>query len=138
MQEIIDYFESINPILAAFYSTLFTWCLKAAGAALVFFFKGMNRAVLDGMLGFTGGVMVAASFWSLLAPGIEMSEGEGFVKEKHPTKPGNYLAFYENLYKAIREHAPLSVLPEEARNVIRIIEAAYQSSREKQVIVLRG
>jgi ZIP family zinc transporter len=47
---------------------------------LVFFFKGMNRAVLDGMLGFTGGVMVAASFWSLLAPGIEMSEGEGFVK----------------------------------------------------------
>jgi ZIP family zinc transporter len=40
----------------------------------------MNRAVLDGMLGFTGGVMVAASFWSLLAPGIDMSPGEGFVK----------------------------------------------------------
>ena len=80
MQDIIDYFESINPILAAFYATLFTWGLTAAGAALVFFFKGMNRAVLDGMLGFTGGVMVAASFWSLLAPGIEMSPGEGFVK----------------------------------------------------------
>ncbi|MGB5499070.1 MAG: ZIP family metal transporter [Maribacter sp.] len=80
MQEIIDYFESINPILAAFYATLFTWGLTAAGAALVFLFKGMNRAVLDGMLGFTGGVMVAASFWSLLAPGIEMSPGEGFVK----------------------------------------------------------
>lgn len=80
MQEIIDYFESIDPILAAFYATLFTWGLTAAGAALVFFFKGMNRAVLDGMLGFTGGVMVAASFWSLLAPGIEMSPGEGFVK----------------------------------------------------------
>ncbi len=46
----------------------------------MFFFKAMNRAVLDGMLGFTGGVMVAASFWSLLAPGIEMSEGEGFAK----------------------------------------------------------
>jgi len=80
MQEIIDYFESIDPILAAFYATLFTWGLTAAGAALVFLFKGMNRAVLDGMLGFTGGVMVAASFWSLLAPGIEMSPGEGFVK----------------------------------------------------------
>ena len=40
----------------------------------------MNRGLLDGMLGFTGGVMVAASFWSLLAPGIEMSPGEGFVK----------------------------------------------------------
>jgi ZIP family zinc transporter len=46
----------------------------------VFFVKGMNRAVLDGLLGFTGGVMVAASFWSLLAPGIEMSQGEGFTK----------------------------------------------------------
>ena len=80
MQEIITYFESIDPVLAAFYATLFTWGLTAAGAALVFLFKGMNRALLDGMLGFTGGVMVAASFWSLLAPGIEMSPGEGFVK----------------------------------------------------------
>ncbi len=80
MEQIITYFESINPILAAFYATLFTWGLTALGAGLVFFFKGMNRAVLDGMLGFTGGVMVAASFWSLLAPGIEMSPGEGFVK----------------------------------------------------------
>jgi len=80
MQQVIDYFESIDPILAAFYATLFTWALTALGAAFVFFFKTMNRAVFDGMLGFTGGVMVAASFWSLLAPGIEMSPGEGFVK----------------------------------------------------------
>lgn len=80
LQGIINYFESINPILAAFYATVFTWGLTALGASLVFFFKGMNRAVFDGMLGFTGGVMVAASFWSLLAPGIAMSPGEGFVK----------------------------------------------------------
>ena len=80
MEQIISYFESINPILAAFYATLFTWFLTALGASLVFLFKGMNRALLDGMLGFTGGVMVAASFWSLLAPGIEMSPGEGFIK----------------------------------------------------------
>ena len=80
MQQVIDYFESINPILAAFYATLFTWGLTALGAGLVFFFKSTNRAVMDGMLGFTGGVMVAASFWSLLAPGIELSPGEGFVK----------------------------------------------------------
>ena len=80
MEGIISYFESINPILAALYATLFTWGLTALGAALVFLFKGMNRAIFDGMLGFTGGVMVAASFWSLLAPGIEMSPGEGFVK----------------------------------------------------------
>ena len=80
LDQVLQYFESIDPILGAFYASLFTWILTAAGAALVFLFKGMNRALLDGMLGFTGGVMVAASFWSLLAPGIEMSEGEGFVK----------------------------------------------------------
>ncbi len=79
-QDLIEYLESIDPILAAFYATMFTWFVTAAGASLVFFFKTMNRAVLDGMLGFTGGVMVAASYWSLLAPAIEMSEGEGFVK----------------------------------------------------------
>lgn len=80
MQHIIDYLSSISPITAALYATLFTWLVTAAGAAFVFLFKTMNRAVLDGMLGFTGGVMVAASFWSLLAPAIEMSDGEGFEK----------------------------------------------------------
>jgi ZIP family zinc transporter len=77
---IIRFFESIDPVLAAFLATTFTWGLTAFGASFVFFFKTMNRVVLDGMLGFTGGVMVAASFWSLLAPAIEMTEGEGFVK----------------------------------------------------------
>ncbi len=80
MDRIIDYLQSINPIMAALLATLFTWGLTALGASLVFLFKTMNRAFFDGMLGFTGGVMVAASFWSLLAPGIEMSPGEGFIK----------------------------------------------------------
>lgn len=80
IDQIIAYFETIDPVLAALYATTFTWALTAAGASLVFFFKSMNRAVLDGMLGFTGGVMVAASFWSLLAPAIDMSPGEGFTK----------------------------------------------------------
>jgi ZIP family zinc transporter len=80
LNQIIHYLESIDPILAALYASLFTWIITAAGASLVFFFKGMNRALLDGMLGFTGGVMVAASFWSLLAPAIDMSAGNGFVK----------------------------------------------------------
>jgi ZIP family zinc transporter len=79
-QTVIDYFEIIDPVLAALYATLFTWFLTALGASFVFFFKTMNRVVLDGMLGFTGGVMVAASFWSLLAPAIEMTAGEGFIK----------------------------------------------------------
>ena len=80
LQEILFIFEQTPPVLGALYATLFTWGMTALGASFVFFFKTMNRAFLDGMLGFTGGVMVAASFWSLLAPGIEMSPGEGFVK----------------------------------------------------------
>ena len=74
MIEIERFFTSINPVLAAFYATSFTWLLTALGASLVFFFKSAHRGVLDAMLGFTGGVMVAASFWSLLNPAIEMSE----------------------------------------------------------------
>lgn len=73
--EIIQtYFLELNPIYQALIATLFTWFLTALGASSVFFFKTMNRKVLDTMLGFTGGVMIAASFWSLLAPSIEMSE----------------------------------------------------------------
>lgn len=80
MESILNFFENVNPVYGALVAGLFTWVLTALGASLVFFVKGMNRALLDGMLGFTGGVMVAASFWSLLAPGIAMSPGEGFVK----------------------------------------------------------
>ncbi len=80
MEEIKLFFESITPIQQALIAALFTWGLTALGAAFVFLFKTMNRAFFDGMLGFTGGVMVAASFWSLLNPAIEMSDGEGFVQ----------------------------------------------------------
>lgn len=80
MENLIHFFESLDPVLGALYASLFTWGITALGASMVFFVKTMNRAVLDGLLGFTGGVMVAASFWSLLAPGIEMSPGTGFVK----------------------------------------------------------
>ena len=62
MDSVIAFFESISPVTGAFYATLFTWGLTDLGASLVFFVKGMNRALLDGLLGFTGGVMVAASF----------------------------------------------------------------------------
>ena len=79
--DIIIFFENLDsPVLQALYATLFTWGLTALGAAFVFFFKSMNRAIFDGMLGFTGGVMVAASFWSLLSPAIDLSEGDGFSK----------------------------------------------------------
>jgi ZIP family zinc transporter len=74
MKNLEAFFRSIDPVYAALIATIFTWMVTAAGASLVFFFKSMSRALLDGMLGFTGGVMVAASFWSLLNPAIEMSE----------------------------------------------------------------
>lgn len=77
---IVGYLESIDPIFAALCATLFTWSVTALGAALVFFFKNTSKVVLDGMLGFTGGVMVAASVWSLLIPAMDMSRGEGFFK----------------------------------------------------------
>lgn len=73
-------FAKEDPILAALYASLFTWGLTALGASLVFLFKSAKRSLMDAMLGFTGGVMVAASFWSLLAPAIDNSPGEGFTK----------------------------------------------------------
>lgn len=74
---IIEWFEELSPILQALLATCFTWLVTAAGAAMVFFFKKINKKLLDGMLGFASGVMIAASFWSLLAPGIELSESMG-------------------------------------------------------------
>ncbi|HEY0732943.1 MAG TPA: ZIP family metal transporter [Chitinophagaceae bacterium] len=74
MEQIEQFFREIGPIYSALLATVFTWLVTAFGASFVFFFKTMNRGILDPMLGFTGGVMVAASFWSLLNPAIEMSE----------------------------------------------------------------
>ncbi|MCX8019318.1 MAG: ZIP family metal transporter [Chitinophagaceae bacterium] len=74
MEIIEQFFVKIGPVWSALLATTFTWFLTALGASFVFFFKTLNRGVLDPMLGFTGGVMVAASFWSLLNPAIEMSE----------------------------------------------------------------
>jgi ZIP family zinc transporter len=66
--------ENLNPIVQALLATCFTWGVTALGAGVVFFFKHVDRRLLDGMLGFAAGVMVAASYWSLLAPAIEMAE----------------------------------------------------------------
>lgn len=74
MERFIHFFLDIGPVYSALLATLFTWFVTALGASLVFFFKEINRAIFDTLLGFTGGVMIAASFWSLLAPSIEMSE----------------------------------------------------------------
>ncbi|MFC1477494.1 ZIP family metal transporter [candidate division KSB1 bacterium] len=69
----------MHPVMQALLATCFTWFVTAAGAAVVFTSKTVNRKLLDGMLGFAAGVMIAASFWSLLAPAIEMSENMGMI-----------------------------------------------------------
>ncbi|HOX33498.1 MAG TPA: ZIP family metal transporter [Spirochaetales bacterium] len=71
------WFNGLDHVSQALLATLFTWGVTAAGASMVFFFKSIDRRVLDAMLGFAGGVMMAASFWSLLAPSIELSGSMG-------------------------------------------------------------
>ena len=70
-------FIGLSPVVQALLATLFTWGVTALGAAAVFLTKEVNKKLLDSMLAFAGGVMIAASYWSLLAPAIEMSEGKG-------------------------------------------------------------
>lgn len=73
----IDWLQSLNPVSQALIAGLFTWSVTAVGAAVVVFVGKMSRAVLDTILGFAAGVMIAASFWSLLLPAISMAEAQG-------------------------------------------------------------
>jgi len=75
----IDFLSNLNPVMQALLATIFTWFITALGASLVFLFKKVNKNVMDAMLGFAAGVMIAASFWSLLSPGIEMAENLNMI-----------------------------------------------------------
>lgn len=70
----IEWFSNLYFPIQAFIATLFTWGLTALGAAVVFLFKKVNKNIMDGMLGLAAGVMLAATFWSLLSPALEMAE----------------------------------------------------------------
>lgn len=70
----INWFINLDHVYQAVIATIFTWGVTAIGAAVVFFFKKINKNIMDGMLGFAAGVMIAASYLSLLAPAIEMAE----------------------------------------------------------------
>ncbi len=72
-----DFIKDFHPVTQALIATCFTWLVTALGASVVFMAKSVSRKLLDGMLGFAGGVMIAASYWSLLAPAIEMSKDMG-------------------------------------------------------------
>ncbi|HOM25232.1 MAG: zinc transporter, family [Synergistaceae bacterium] len=72
----VEWFLNLSPTMQALLATCFTWGVTAAGAACVFLTKQVSKIFLDSMLAFAGGVMIAASYWSLLAPAIEMSQGK--------------------------------------------------------------
>ncbi len=88
MNDLINLIAPLHPALQAFIATLFTWGVTALGSALVFFFKTIHQRVLDAMMGFAAGVMIAASFWSLLAPAIEMSASVSRLPEWAPALIG--------------------------------------------------
>lgn len=71
----IDFLQNVHPVIQALIATTFTWMMTALGASGVFFVLGLSRKLMDGMLGFSAGIMIAVSFWSLLAPSLAMSEG---------------------------------------------------------------
>lgn len=73
------WFGDLNPILQALIATTFTWGITLLGALMVCFFKEVNKKALNTILGFSAGVMIAASFWSLLLPSIELSEELGYI-----------------------------------------------------------
>ena len=73
----IDFLSSFHPVVQALFAGLFTWGMTSLGAAGIYLTREVDRKVLDVMLGFAAGVMIAASYWSLLAPAIEMSEQMG-------------------------------------------------------------
>lgn len=81
----MDNLLKLSPILLAFISTIFTWFVTLLGASIVYFFKKVNKTILDCMLSISAGVMIAASFWSLLSPSIDMAEKIGMNKVLIPS-----------------------------------------------------
>jgi ZIP family zinc transporter len=111
------WFTELNPVTQALVATLFTWFLTALGAAFVFFFKSIKRKVLDGMLGFAAGVMIAASYWSLLAPAIAMAE-EGDLPAWIPATVGFLMGgFFLYVIDKILPHLHLGFPLKEAEGI---------------------
>lgn len=112
-----SWFLELSPVLQALCGTLFTWAMTAAGAAVVFLVQQGNQRLLDVMLGFAGGVMIAASYWSLLAPAIEMS-AEGPLPEWFPAATGFLLgALFLRLADRLLPHLHLLAPMEKAEGI---------------------
>jgi ZIP family zinc transporter len=106
-----------SPILQALFATLFTWGVTALGAGMVFFTKRFNQKVLDVLLGFTAGVMIAASYWSLLAPSIELA-GQMNIPSWLPAAAGFLLGgIFLRLVDAIIPHLHIGAPLDEAEGI---------------------
>ena len=75
----INIFLELSPVMQAFLATLFTWGVTMLGASIVFFFREVKKGIMDALLGFSAGVMIAASFWSLLSPAIDMANSMNMI-----------------------------------------------------------
>ncbi len=114
--DLADYY-SAHPVLQALLATFFTWAVTAAGASVVFAAKDVNKKVLDGMLGFAAGVMIAASFWSLLVPSIEMASSMD-IPTWFPAASGFILGgIFLRIVDRILPHLHLNFPVEEAEGV---------------------
>jgi zinc transporter, ZIP family len=114
---VLGYFEKTDPIIQAFIAGVFTWSVTALGAAAVFIRKRFSQRSLDVMLGFAGGVMVAASFWSLLDPAIKMSEGNS-IGPWFPAVTGFFLgAAFLRVVDKILPHLHIGFPREEAEGI---------------------
>ncbi len=113
----LRWLESMSPVAQALVATLFTWGVTALGSAMVFFFKSIRKGVLDAMLGFAAGVMIAASFWSLLAPSIELSESMGLVKWFPPLVGFLAGGFFLRLVDRLLPHLHIEFRRDEAEGI---------------------
>ncbi len=108
----MEWLKNLHPVVQALLATCFTWGLTALGASLVFLTKEFNRKVLDAMLGFAAGVMIAASYWSLLAPAIEMSENKSLPCWVPPAVGfvlgGAFLRLCDRIIPHLHLYTPLS------------------------------
>lgn len=115
--KIFSFLQSYSPATQALMATTFTWFLTALGAALVFFFKTMKRSIFDAMLGFTGGVMTAASYFSLLAPAIEMAENQ-HIRAWIPAAGGFFLgALFLYVLDKLLPHIHINAAPENKEGI---------------------
>ena len=74
-----SFFLDLSPVIQALIATIFTWAVTMLGASIVFFFREVKKGIMDALLGFSAGVMIAASFWSLLSPAIELADSMNMI-----------------------------------------------------------